>query len=126
MPEGTEVLAARDGIVVQIVQNNTESCPQKECNKYNNYVLVMHSDGTFADYVHIKYNGAKCKPGDSVRRGYVIAYSGKVGWSSGPHLQFVCFIGGFEKWNTLETKFRIDKGDNAILLKEANTYFRDY
>lgn len=126
MPEGTEVLAARDGIVVQVVQNNTVSCPTEECKKYNNYILIMHADGTFAYYGHIKYNGAKLKPGDPVKRGDVIAWSGNVGWSNGPHLHFACFLGRFEKWQTIETKFRIDKGDNAAMLKEGNDYRRDY
>jgi murein DD-endopeptidase MepM/ murein hydrolase activator NlpD len=126
MPEGTEVLAARDGIVVQVIQNNTQSCPAEECKKYNNYILIMHGDGTFAYYGHIKYNGSKLKPGDSVKRGDVIAYSGNVGWSNGPHLHFACFVGRFEKWQTLETKFRIDKGDSVAMLKEGNDYRRDY
>ncbi len=126
MPEGSEVVAARDGIVVKVVKNNTESCPKEECKKYNNYLMIMHSDGTFANYVHIKYNGTSLNVGDSVKKGDVIASSGNVGWSSGPHLHFVCFLGGFEKWKTLETKFRIDKGDSGILLKEGNIYLREY
>lgn len=126
MPEGTEVLAAREGIVVQIVQNNTESCPKEECKRYNNYITIMHPDGTFAYYAHIKYNSVKLKLGDNVKSGDVLAYSGNVGWTSGPHLHFACFIGGFDKWKTLQTKFKIDKGENSILLKEGMTYTRNY
>jgi len=95
MPEGTEVSAVRDGIVIKIVQNNTESCPREECKIFNNYIIVMHADGTFAYYAHIKFNGAKCTLGDSVKKGDIIAYSGNVGWSSAPHLHFSCFLGGF-------------------------------
>ena len=126
MPEGTEVVAARDGIVAEVVQNNTQACPREECKKFNNYITIMHPDGTFARYGHIKYNGAKFKIGDHVNKGDVIAYSGNTGWSSGPHLHFVCFLGGFDKWQTLETQFRIDKGDKAMVLQEGNTYARDY
>ncbi len=126
MPEGTEVLAARDGIVVQIVINNNQSCLEEECKKYNNYITVMHSDGTFAKYVHIKYNGTKLNIGDTVKKGDVIAYSGNVGYSKGPHLHFVCFLGAFEKMNTLVTRFRTDKGTNAVLLNEGTVYLRDY
>lgn len=126
MPEGTEIVAARDGIVVKIVKNNTESCIKEECKKYNNYILIMHSDGTFAEYAHIKYNGTNLHEEDSVKKGQIIAYSGNVGYSSGPHLHFVCFLGGFGKWQTLETKFRIDKTDGGILLKEGNVYLKDY
>ncbi len=126
MPEGTEIVAARDGMIVQLVQNNTESCPRKECEKYNNYMTVMHSDGSFSNYAHIKYNGSKLKIGETVKRGQVIAYSGNVGYSSGPHLHFVCFLGAFGKWNTLPTLFKIGKGDEAILLKEKMEYLRAY
>lgn len=126
MPEGTEILAARDGIIVQVVQSNTESCLQEDCKKYNNYVTVMHSDGTFASYVHIKYNGSKYSLGDVVKRGDVIAYSGNTGWTNGPHLHFVCFTAGFEKRNSIETKFKINKANQSVILQEGNTYLRDY
>ena len=33
MPEGTEILAAREGIVSKVVQNNSTSCPLEECKK---------------------------------------------------------------------------------------------
>ncbi|RYE16735.1 MAG: M23 family metallopeptidase [Sphingobacteriaceae bacterium] len=126
MPESTEVLAVRDGVVVQVVQNNTESCPSEECKKYNNYLTVMHSDGTFASYVHIKYNGARFQPGQHVKKGDVIAMSGNVGFTSGPHLHFVCFVGGFDGWKTLETKFKTGNGDTAIFLQEGSIYTRNY
>lgn len=125
MPEGSEIVAAREGIIVQLVQNNSESCPREECKKYNNYITVMHSDGTFSQYAHIKYNGATRKLGDAVKKGDVIAYSGNVGYSSGPHLHFVCFKAGFEKWQTLKTKFKIGNGESGML-QEGETYTRSY
>lgn len=126
MPEGTEISAARDGIVVQVVQNNTVSCPDKDCGKFNNYITIMHADGTFASYLHIKFNGSNFKLGDRVKQGDIIAYSGNVGWSSGPHLHFVCFLGGFGQRNTIKTLFRINKEGNSSLLKEGETYLKDY
>lgn len=126
MPEGTEIVAAREGTVVEVVQQHNISCPRQECEKYNNYIMILHPDGTFANYVHIKQNGAKFKPGDKVKKGDVIAYSGGVGWSSGPHLHFICFTGGFDKWQSIETRFRINKGDVEALLQEGGTYTRDY
>ncbi len=86
----------------------------------------MHPDGTFATYAHIKYNGAKCKVGDTVKRGDVIALSGNTGWTSGPHLHFVCFLGGFDRWNTIETTFKIKGGQESAMLKEGIIYERQY
>lgn len=126
MPEGTEIRAAREGLVVQVVQNNATACGQEECKKYNNYVTIMHSDGSFTHYAHIRYNGSTVKIGDQVKKGDLIAYSGNVGWSAGPHLHFVSFLGGFDKWRTLETKFRIDDGSKLTTLQEGTVYSRRY
>jgi murein DD-endopeptidase MepM/ murein hydrolase activator NlpD len=126
MPEGTEILAARDGVVAMVVQNNSEGCPRQECQQYNNYISIYHADGTFASYVHIKYNGSKVKVGDQVKKGQVIAYSGNTGWTTGPHLHFVTYIPTIEKNNSIPTKFRLDNGNRSDYLKERNTYTRSY
>jgi murein DD-endopeptidase MepM/ murein hydrolase activator NlpD len=86
----------------------------------------MHPDGTFGQYTHIQTNSAKVKLGDVVKKGAVIAQSGNVGWSSGPHLHFMVFRGSFDKWQTLETKFRVDDSGSAVLLKEGTSYTRNY
>ncbi|TCJ18962.1 M23 family metallopeptidase [Flaviaesturariibacter flavus] len=125
MPEGTEILAVREGTVVQVVQENDRSCATADCKKYNNYITILHPDGTFAHYAHIRKNGATVKPGDSVKTGDRIAYSGNVGWSSGPHLHLVIFSAGFDRWNTLPVRFRVEEGRPA-LLREGVTYSRAY
>lgn len=126
MPEGTEIVAAREGVVVKVIQNNSQSCPREECKKYNNSLIILHPDGTFGEYAHIRFNGSKVQEGDTVKKGEVIAYSGNVGWSSGPHLHFCCSLPAFGKWVTLETKFRIDNGETTAFLKENNYYSRNY
>ena len=92
MPKGTEILAARGGVVVKIVQHNSESCPREACVQFNNYVTIYQSDGTFAQYEHIKQNGAKVTIGDRIQTGDLIALSGNTGWTNGPHLHFSCFL----------------------------------
>lgn len=126
MPEGTEIAAAREGIVIKVVENNTESCPQEECKKFNNYITVYHSDGTMAEYTHIKYNGSTVEVGDRIKKGDLIGYSGNTGWSSGPHLHFICFLPGLEKRRSIRTRFKIDDGSKAEYLEEKVIYLRDY
>ncbi len=91
MPIGTAVHAARDGVVLELVENNERNCATKNCIKYNNYLIMYHSDGTFSEYVHLNKNGVKVKVGDNVKKGQLIAESGNTGWSSGPHLHFSVF-----------------------------------
>ncbi|MFP5040355.1 M23 family metallopeptidase [Parasediminibacterium sp. JCM 36343] len=126
MPEGTPIVAAREGLVVKVVQQNTESCPRQECIKYANYVRIYHADGTFAEYAHIKYNGSSVKVGDTVKKGDVIAFSGKTGWTTGPHLHFICFLPDFATRNSLETKFRVNDGKRIGFLIEQDTYVKLY
>lgn len=126
MPINTDIYAARDGVVVKVVENNNKTCPTKECVKYNNLILIYHSDGTFSEYVHLKQNGALVNVGDKVKKGQLIGKSGNVGFSTGPHLHFVVFnqkIGGRE---TLKTKFKINDGEDSVYLEEKQKYKRTY
>ncbi|RYY86761.1 MAG: M23 family metallopeptidase [Chitinophagaceae bacterium] len=124
MPEGTTVRAIRGGSVVEVVQHNDRQCASPDCKKYNNYITILHADGTFAHYAHIRQNGAQVQAGDTVQAGDPIAYSGNVGYTDGPHLHFAVFSGGFERWTTWPTKFRTEKG--VALLREREQYLRNY
>ncbi len=126
MPIGSEILAARDGIVVKVIQNNNQGCPDISCAAYNNYILVYHNDGTFAQYVHLKQNGALVKEGDIIKENDLIGYSGDTGWANGPHLHFMVFIQRIEKPETLKTKFKINDGKDIQYLTEKTTYTRNY
>ena len=126
MPEGTEVAAARDGIVVSVVQNNTTSCPNKSCIQYNNYITIYQADGTFANYAHLKYKGSKVNIGDSVKQGDIIALSGNTGFTSGPHLHFVCYLPDIEKRRSVETYFKINDGSDVYTLEENEIYTKEY
>lgn len=126
MPQGTEITAARDGIVIKIIDEFNKGCATEDCIKFNNVLLIYHNDGTFAEYAHIKVKGMKVKVGDVVKKGQVIALSGNTGWSSGPHLHFVLFLQRIDSRETLKTKFKIDDGSKAVLLEEKQKYFRAY
>lgn len=126
MPEHTLVVAARDGVVMKVVDNNNASCPNESCQKFNNVITIYHSDGTFADYAHIQYNGSRVRPGDKVKKGMIIAYSGNTGWSSGPHLHFAVFFLHNNHPNSIETRFRIGDGKKIAMLIEKEFYSKDY
>lgn len=129
MPEGTEIVAAREGLVIDVLQSNNKNCPTKDCAPFGNYVTILHSDGTLAQYFHLKQNGAKVTIGDNVKNGQLIALSGNTGWSNGPHLHFVAYIPSAtaEKYRiTIKTLFKTGNGSKSEYLGEKKTYSKDY
>lgn len=126
MPVGTEIVAIRDGIVVAVVEENDKGCGTEDCKKYNNYISIYHTDGTFSEYVHIQKNGSVVNVGDSVLEGQLIAQSGNVGWSTGPHLHLEIYLPKFGERKTIKTQFKIDNGETSEYLKEKNEYSKNY
>lgn len=127
MPIGTEVLAAREGYVIELKQDSNTGCPEKKCANQGNFIKIIHSDGTIAEYYHLKMNSSKVKFGDKVEKGQTIALSGNTGWSSGPHLHFMCYLPKPKGKNiSIKTLFRIDNGDKAKFLKPGNAIKRNY
>ncbi len=85
MPEGTPIVAARGGVVVQ-----TESRQHgREPRPGGNYVRILHDDGTMGVYLHLMQGSVSVRPGQRVETGMPIARSGNTGRSTGPHLHFV-------------------------------------
>ncbi len=119
--EGTEVLAARGGVVIATKEDSNSGCKNPKCKSLANYVLIYHDDGTFGSYVHLKENGAAVKAGDKVKAGQLIGYSGNTGWSSGPHLHFEVYIPEMNRRKSVKTKFRIGN-DKVDYLEEKKTY----
>ncbi|GAB4092050.1 M23 family metallopeptidase [Flaviaesturariibacter terrae] len=124
MPEGTQLRAVRGGTVVDVVQSNDRHCADPSCKQFNNNITILHADGTFGYYAHIRQNGAQVKPGDVVQAGDPIALSGNVGFTDGPHLHFALITGSYEGWKTWPGSFRTDAG--SVRLKEGVTYTRSY
>lgn len=90
MPEGTLILAARSGIVIDIEENYTEGGKEARLLSKANSVRILHSDGTIATYAHLMPGGVgvSVKIGQGIEAGEIIGYAGSTGYSSGPHLHF--------------------------------------
>ncbi|WP_055444316.1 M23 family metallopeptidase [Lacinutrix himadriensis] len=127
MPIGTKIVAARKGVVIKVVDKFNRHCGTEDCEKFNNLIYIFHEDGTIAEYVHIKRQGAKVRVGEQVKRGQIIAESGNVGWSTGPHLHFSVFLqrlGGTREY--VKTKFELAGGLQPGYLVEKEKYTKDY
>ena len=89
MPVGTDIVAARDGVVFDVASTNFKGGPDED--RYAdlaNLVRILHDDGTYAVYAHLNWNTIRVRPGDRVVAGEYIADSGNTGFTSGPHLHF--------------------------------------
>ncbi|MCB9614662.1 MAG: M23 family metallopeptidase [Sandaracinus sp.] len=76
-PEGTPIVAARDGLVAY---------SDNELTGFGNVVLLLHHEGYSTFYAHCVET--LVQPGQYVRRGEVIARVGKTGFAIAPHLHF--------------------------------------
>lgn len=85
---GEAVHAARDGIVIKSIDWFTKQGGEELKNAANR-IVIQHSDGTLASYVHLQYKGCLVKAGDRVIKGQKIGISGLTGHTNGPHLHFV-------------------------------------
>ena len=86
---GTPVLAAREGVVMQVESDFDRAGLNLE--KYGgraNFVRILHDDGAMSLYAHLKTEGALVRVGQRVRAGQQIGLSGNTGFTTGPHLHF--------------------------------------
>ncbi len=121
MKRGTKVLAARDGIVLRIKEDGSHGGISKKYRAEGNYVIIQHDDGSRAGYWHLQKDGALVNVGDTIKKGQVIALSGKTGFSALPHLHFL--VWGYDenrKWQQIPTRFETSKG--TIYLKSMKAY----
>ena len=89
VPEGTPVLAAREGVVMQVEAGFAAGgLGSPDDVERANFVRILHDDGTMAVYAHLARGGVRVRPGERVRRGQPIGSSGNSGYSGGPHLHF--------------------------------------
>ncbi len=107
MPEGTPVMAARDGVVMHVEKDfHAGGTRDPELASRANTVRIVHDDGSMTIYAHLQLESAMVKPGRTVLAGEVIALSGNTGFSTGPHLHFAVQINRDMSLESIPFEFR--------------------
>ncbi len=122
MDEGTPVYASRNGVVARTVSKHDKGGSTREYMEFSNNITILHEDGTFADYSHLRKNGVLVKEGQRVKAGQHIGYSGSTGFATGPHLHFAvkkAVKGG--QFVTIPVKFQTTEGIVSEL-EEGKSY----
>lgn len=112
MPEGTPIVAARGGVVMDIERDFFGNGLDME--KYGaraNSVRILHDDGTMAEYAHLKLESVRVIPGARVASGQLLGESGNTGFSSGPHLHFAIHKNQGTAMRSLPFQFRLRDGE---------------
>lgn len=112
--EGTPVLAARDGVVMEVQDDYVGAGLDRE--KFAgraNVVRVLHGDGSMAVYAHLRPESVKVQAGRHVYAGQPLGESGNTGYSTGPHLHFCIQLNRGMK--LVSVPFRLRGPDGAAL-----------
>lgn len=85
---GTPVLAAREGVVMQVERDTREADASANSgpDRDGTLIRILHGDGSMAVYAHLQ--AADVRTGARIHRGQRIGMSGNSGFSTGPHLHF--------------------------------------
>ena len=89
---GTDVHAAKEGVVEEVVKKYAEG---DRSTPNGNFVRIQYDDGTVGFYLHLK--SAVVNVGDSVDAGDLIGQSNDTGRSFGPHLHYTQYVDGTRK-----------------------------
>ena len=83
-PTGTPVVATSDGVIEDIGWRGN----------YGDYVRLRHDGHLATAYAHLSAVARGLKRGSVVKRGDVIAYVGRTGVATGPHLYYEVLVDG--------------------------------
>lgn len=94
VPPGTLVYAAKSGKVFQARFDSDVGGPNEKFVFDSNFVVIMHDDGLFSEYYHLKKTTPYVKVGDQVTEQQAIGEVGCTGFCAQPHLHFMVFQEG--------------------------------
>lgn len=121
MKRGTEIFAARGGVVIRIKEDGYKGGANKKYRPDGNFIVLQHMDGSRAGYWHLQQNGALVNVGDTIAQGQLIGLSGKTGYAAIPHLHFL--VWHFDKqgkWQQIATRFKTSRG--IVYLRPFRSY----
>lgn len=94
-PTGTPIYASADGRVNKRYYENTTR------GRVNgNALIIAHDEGFRTAYLHM--SKVFVSEGDTVKQGQVIGEVGSTGQSTGPHLHFIVYRGGYATGDTVD------------------------
>lgn len=115
--EGTEIFAAREGVVTSTKEDSDRGGAKNEYMNDGNHIIVKHDDGSIAWYWHLKKDGVLVNAGDTITKGQHIGYSGNTGYSAFPHLHFEVTENGKQIPTRFNTK-------NGVLYLRPGKFYR--
>lgn len=123
MPVGTEVHAARGGVVVDIESRHNKGGASRRYGRYANFIVIEHNDGTTGEYYHLKQHGVSVSLGDKVKQGQLIGYSGNTGFTSLPHLHFAVYK-ALPNGDTQSLPFKFETIDGVVTYPRHGRQYR--
>ena len=117
MKQGSKICAARDGVVINTREDSDLGGLNDAYLNEGNHIIIWHADGSTAMYWHLQKDGVLVNPGDSVKKGQLIGYSGNTGYTAFPHLHFQVQD---KNGNDIATRFLTKKG--IIYLRPSKYY----
>lgn len=122
MPEGTEVDAARAGVVIRVKQDSDRGGVLSGDAADGNVIQVLHDDLSWAIYAHLRFHGSEVQVGQRVKAGEKLGYSGATGFATGPHLHFAVYRADWDGPRSIPTVFQAGLSRTASV-EEGHSYY---
>ena len=112
LAEGTAVLAARAGVVMEIIDDDPRG---------GHSLRILHDDGSMAVYAHLQHGSIPLRVGEPVEQGQRIARSGNTGTSTAPHLHFAVQVNAGMHLRSIPFRMFADAGELKLPRDAART-----